>query len=422
MRAALGVVGIGALLALTACAPAADPSTSATPTPTPEASSPEPYTGPVSFVGDELSWLLPSAEDIVALIPSASEVSAPSDALQQISDGGGPEFAPAICGVLYMEQSLASLGARTMSWSMPSDTEYSSNSVIAMQFADEAQVAARMDQLERAAAECGAFDYGSPQTFESVVADDEDGARALAGTLNADPSSDGWRVFQGFAAVGNTLVHLRTSLPDDAPIDAAAAVELLQTTAIGAKSELMESLTSTPPAEATEPEGDASAPWAEWSITSSGVGPVRLGDAYDDVVAVLPGAAVTPPSYPGGPWIFTSPDGTASLIVTATEDGMISEITAGARSDEEDAGVDGVAAPHALEVRIGDPVSSALAAFPSGTRVHISSSGQWAYYAADREGRLLTFHTSREDTDSTEARIIGITTADTTLRGDLTVE
>jgi len=421
VRAALGVVGIGALLALTACAPPADPSTSATPTPTPEASSPEPYTGPVSFVGDELSWLLPSAEDIVALIPSASEVSAPSDALQQISDGGGPEFAPAICGVLYMEQSLASLGARTMSWSMPSDTEYSSNSVIAMQFADEAQVAARMDQLERAAAECGAFDYGSPQTFESVVADDEDGARALAGTLNADPSSDGWRVFQGFAAVGNTLVHLRTSLPDDAPIDAAAAVELLQTTAIGAKSELMESLTSTPPAEATEPEGDASAPWAEWSITGSGVGPIRLGDTYDDVVAVLPGAAVTPPSYPGGPWIFTSPDGTASLIVTATEDGTISKITAGARSDEEDAGVDGVA-PHALEVRIGDPVSSALAAFPSGTRVHISSSGQWAYYAADREGRLLTFHTSREDTDSTEARIIGITTADTTLRGDLTVE
>ncbi|WP_194765168.1 sensor domain-containing protein [Microbacterium sp. UFMG61] len=376
----------------------------------------------MSFVGDELSWLLPSADDILALIPSATEVSAPSDALEQISDGGGPEFTPAICGVLYMEQSLASLGARTMSWSMPSDSEYTPNSVIAMQFADEAHVTARMDQLERAASECGEFDYGGPQTFASVVADGEDGARALAGTLNADPSSDGWRVFHGFAAVGNTLVHLTTSLPDAAPIDAEAAVELLQTTAVGAKSELVESLTSTPPAGTTEPEGDASVPWAEWSITGSGAGPIRLGDTYDVVVAVLPDAAVTPPSYPGGPSTFTSPDGTASLMVTATEDGTISEITAGARSDEEDAGVDGMAAPHALEVRIGDPVSSALAAFPSGTRVHISSSGQWAYYAADREGRLLTFHTTRDDTDSTEARIIGITTADTTLRGDLTVE
>lgn len=32
------------------------------------------------------------------------------------------------------------------------------------------------------------------------------------------------------------------------------------------------------------------------------------------------------------------------------------------------------------------------------------------------------FHTTRDDADSTEARIIGITTADTTQRGDLTVE
>lgn len=420
VRSAFGILGIGAILALTACAPPAEPSSS--PSPMPETSSPEPYAGPVAFVGDELSWLLPSSDDIIALIPSATEVSEPSDELEQTSDGGGPEFAPAICGVLYMEQTLGSVGTRTVSWSMPSDDEFSFNSVIAMQFADEAHVAARMDQLERAVSECGQFDYDGPQSFESVVAEEDDGVRALAGTLNPDPSSEGWRVFHGFAAVGNTLVHLRTSLPDAAPIDAVAAAELLQATAIDAKSELVDSLTATPPAEPTDPTGDASASWSEWTITGSGVGPIRLGDTYDDAVASLPDAAVTPPAYEGGPWIFTSPDGTSSLSVTATEGGSISEMTVGAVSDEEDLGIDGATSPHALDVRIGDPVSAAVAAFPSGTRVHVTSSGQWAYFVADRGGRLLMFHTTRDDADSTEARIIGITTADTTQRGDLTVE
>ncbi|KQQ68622.1 hypothetical protein ASF63_01045 [Microbacterium sp. Leaf320] len=376
----------------------------------------------MAFVGDELSWLLPSADDITALIPSASAVSTPSDALEQTSDGGGPEFAPAICGVLLMEQTLDSLGTRTTSWSMPSDTGYSFNSIVAMQLADEAHVVARMDQLERAAAECGEFDYDGLNTFDAVVGEEEDGVRALAGTMNADPTSDGWRVFHGFAAVGNTLVHLRTSLPDSAPIDAAAAVELLQSTAIDAKSELIDSLTETPPTGATEPVGDASTPWAEWSITGQGVGPIRLGETYDDIVATLPDAAVTPPAYDGGPWNYASPDGASSFSATAADSGSVSEITVGAVSDEEDSGADGATSPHALDVRIGDPVSSAVAAFPSGTRVHVVSSGQWAYFVADRDGRLLIFHTTREDTDSTEARIIGITTADTTVRGDLTVE
>ncbi|WP_314096255.1 hypothetical protein [Microbacterium foliorum] len=420
VQVVLGVVGVGALLALTACAPAEESSPPASPTPA--ASSPAPYAGPVAFVGDELSWLLPAADDIVALVPSAADVSAPSDALEQVSDGGGPEFEPAICGVLYMEQSLGALATRTVSWSMPSDTEFSSNIVVAMQFADEAHADARMDQLERAAAACGEFDYDGRNTFESVVADERDGVRALAGALNADPSSGGWRVFHGFAAVGNTLVQLRTSLPESASIDAAAAAELLQTTAIDAESELVETLTATPPATSTEPVGDAAGPWGEWTITAAGVGPIRLGDTSDDAAAAVPGATVTPPAYDGGPSIFTSPDGVSSLSVTVAESGTISEITAGAVSDEEDAGVDGAASPHALEVRIGDPLSSAVSAFPSGTRVHVVSSGQWAYFVADREGRLLVFHTTRDDADAPDARIIGITTADATQRGDLTVE
>lgn len=420
VQVVLGVVGVGALLALTACAPAEESSPPSSPTP--EATSPEPYSGPVSFVGDELTWLLPSSDDIVALIPSAADVSAPSDVLEQISDGGGPEFVPAICGVLYMEQTLGALATRTMSWSMPSDTEFSSNRVVALQFADAAHAAARMDQLERAAAECGEFDYDGRNTFESVVAEEQEGVRALAGALNADPSSGGWRVFHGFAALGNTLVHLQTSLPESAPIDPAAAAELLQAAAIDAESELVETLTATPPATSTEPVGDAAGPWGEWSITGSGVGPIRLGDTSDAAAAAVPGATVTPPAYDGGPSIFTSPDGVSSLSVTVAESGTISEITAGAVSDEEDAGVDGAASPHALEVRIGDPLSSAVSAFPSGTRVHVVSSGQWAYFVADREGRLLIFHTTRDDAEAPDARIIGITTADATQRGDLTVE
>lgn len=420
VQVVIGVVGVGALLALTACAPAEE--ASPPPSPTPESSSPEPYSGPVSFVADEVSWLLPSADDIVTLIPSAVDVSGPSDVLEQISDGGGPEFAPAICGVLYMEQTLGSLATRTMSWSMPSDTEFSRNSVVAMQFADEAHAAARMDQLERAAAECGEFDYDGRNTFESVVAEEQDGVRALAGALNADPSSGGWRVFHGFAAVGNAVVHLQTSLPESAPIDPAAAAELLQATAISGESELVEKLTATPPATSTEPVGDAAGPWGEWSITGSGVGPIRLGDTLDEAAAAVPDATVTPPAYDGGASIFTSPDGVSSLSVTVAESGTISEITVGAVSDEEEAGADGTASPHALEVRIGDPLSSAVSAFPSGTRVHVVSSGQWAYFVADRDGRLLVFHTARDDAGAPDARIIGITTADATLRGDLTVE
>ena len=146
-----------------------------------------------------------------------------------------------------------------------------------------------MDQLERAAADCGELDYDGLNTFEAVVAEEEGGVRALAGTMNADPASDGWRVFHGSAAVGNTLVHLSTSLPDSAPIDAAAAVELLQATAIDAKSELIDTLTEAPPTGTTEPVGDASTAWAEWSITGQGVGPIRLGETYDDIVATLPG-------------------------------------------------------------------------------------------------------------------------------------
>jgi hypothetical protein len=392
------------------------------PTPSQTTPAPEPYAGPIVFVGDELASLLPSSDEIIELIPAATQVSGPSDMLEQISDGGGPEFSPAICGAFYMEQSLGALGTRTVSWSMPGDGVYPLNDVMAMQFADEATVTARMDEIEQAATECGEFDYGGPNSFDAVVADDDDGVRALAGTLQADASWGSYTGFHGYAAVGNTLVHLRTALQEGAAVDAAAAAELLQKTAVEAKSALAQSLTADPPAAPSEPEGDASVPWSDWTITELGVGPIRFGDTYEDVSAALPEAEVSEPAYEGGPWVFTSADGASSLSVDAADDGTISGITAGAVSDEEASGVDGAAAPNALGVRIGDPVSAALAAFPGGTRVHVSSSGQWAYFASDRDGHRIAFHTAREDADSAEARIIGITTADATRWGQLRVD
>lgn len=416
-----GTIAVAALTVLAACAPTPEATPTPPASPSAEPTAPEPYAGPIAFVGDELSWLLPSADDLTTLIPSATDVSAPSDRLEQISDGGGPEFAPAICGILYMEQSIGSVGTRIMSWSLPGDTDYTVNSVTAMQFASDTQATFRMDQIERAAQECAQFDFGGPETFDAVVADEDDGVRAVAGTLNAEESSPGWRSFHAFASVGNSLVHLMTSLPADAPIDASAAAELLQKTAVQAKAELVESLTSAPPAGAEEPAGDAASPWGDWTITGLGVGPIRLSDTLDDVSAALPDAALTPSRGPRST-VVTSADGVSSLLVDMEDDGTISGITAGGVSDEEDRGVDGADAPSAFGVRIGDPVSAAIAAAPGGTRIHVSSSGQWGYMVADRDGHRLIFHTTREDTDSPEARIIGISLTDMAAWGDLSVE
>lgn len=420
-RIFIGTVVVAALTSLVACAPTPEATPTSPPSPSVEPTAPDPYAGPIDFVGDELGWLLPSAEDLTTLIPSATDVSDPTDRLEQISDGGGPEFAPAICGILYMEHSIGSVGTRIVSWSLPGDTDYTVNSVTAMQFADEAQATFRMDQIERAAEECAQFDFGGPETFDAVVAEKVDGVRAVAGTLNAEESSPGWRSFHAFASVGNSLVHLMTSLPTDAPIDAPAAAELLQRTAAEAKAELVASLTSAPPAGAEEPTGDASSPWGDWTITELGVGPIRLGDTLDDVSAALPDAALTPARGPRST-TATSADGASSLLVDVEDDGKISGITAGGVSDEEDLGMDGADAPSAYGVRIGDPVSAAITAAPGGTRLHVSSSGQWGYMVADRDGHRLIFHTTREDTDSPEARIIGISLSDMAAWGDLSVE
>ena len=88
----LGALGVVAVVVLTACTPAAEPSTS--PSPTPEASTPEPYAGPAAFVGDELESFLLTPEEIIGLVPEATEVGDASAVLEQVSDGGGAPASP----------------------------------------------------------------------------------------------------------------------------------------------------------------------------------------------------------------------------------------------------------------------------------------------------------------------------------------
>ena len=292
-RVVLGVIAVGALIALPACAPATEPSSSSSPTP--EASSPEPYAGPVAFIGDELSWVLPATEDIVALIPSATEVSAPS---RRAGADLGWWWARILPGDLWrLLHGAESGGTGNPDGVMVAAERHRVHGQQCHCDAVRERGAGHCaNGPDRAAAQqCDAFDYDGPNTFDAVIAEEEDGARAVAGTLNGDPSAAGWRSFHGYAAVGNTLVHLMSSLPEDEIIDAAAAAAMLQGAAVKGKTELIEYLTSTPPADPTEPEGDASVPWSEWTITGLGVGPIRFGDTYDDVVAALPDADVTRP-------------------------------------------------------------------------------------------------------------------------------
>lgn len=87
-RMMLASIGIGALVALSACAPTPQASSSPSPSPSPSTASPEPYAGPIVFVGDELDAFSLTPEEIVGIVPEATDVGDPSPVLEQVSDGG----------------------------------------------------------------------------------------------------------------------------------------------------------------------------------------------------------------------------------------------------------------------------------------------------------------------------------------------
>lgn len=212
------------------------------------------------------------------------------------------------------------------------------------------------------------------------------------------------------------LVEFWHPFEGDSEIDAAAAAQMLADRAEQASEQLVDELTGNPPVERDVVEVDASAPWNTWEIGFDGVGPQRLGEEIETVVAAAPGAEVVEPDEGVGEWELIGPDGNARLAIAPKEEGtVVATIRAGDISLYGEASVDGAVLPRAGGVGVGDPVTDAVAAFPEGTAVRIVAAGLYHYAVSTRDGRVLLFHTDRDIAEG-GATIIGITAEDGTLR------
>lgn len=420
VKGLIGAVAIGALVALSGCAPT--PQSTPKPTTAPETPSadpsPDPYAGPVAFVGDELDWFLLSAEEISGLLPDVGDVSPAVPSLIQVSDGGGYEPNPSICNAVYAEASLGSIGARSVTWKT-TVPEGRDGWLHVMQFADEAAATARMDQYARAAEQCAEFDFGgAPSSFDSVTVEGDDGVRVIAGPLILTyPDGGGHSLYKAYSSVGNVIVEMWQPFTGEPAFDAEAAAALLSDRASEARAKLIDELTANPPVPAEIPAADPSAPWSEWEVTTAGVGPVRLGVELDEAIAAVPGARVVEPAWPGAPTRLISADESASLLIWPQEEStVVAGVSVGIANVSGDLTHDGASLPSAGGVRVGDPVSAAASAFPEGTALRIVSSGEYFYDWASREGVMMRFRLDRDSTLDGAAVITGITVEDATLR------
>lgn len=414
---AAAVAGIAAFAALTACAPEVQETPAPEPSPAPETSEPEPYAGPVVFVGDELVAFALTPEEIVGIVPEATEITAVSPVLEQVSDGGGATAIPAICDALYLEQSLGSVGARTIDWTVPTDPDRGFGRFQVLQFADEAQAQTRMDQLLQAAQQCSQFTKDGPVTFDAVIPESAGDTRGFAGTLVDDGL--GWRAFSAFASTGNVIVQLSQPFSGERTFDAEAAAIVLQTRAYEARQGLVDELTANPPAAEADPSGDPGEAWSDWQIGVGGVGPVRLGDALDSAVTASGADEIVEPSFDGGPWTLVDAGVTGSIQVQPAEGSdAVQSITVGNARTLDDAAQDGAALPARGDLRVGALVADAIAAFPGGTIVDVASSGDDYYEIATRDGQVFRFQSDRDVADA-GATIVGITVEDATARGPL---
>lgn len=413
----LALAAVGSLVMLAACAPEPEPTPTGT-TAAPETSAPDTYDGPLVFVGDELAWFLPTAEEISAVVPGATEITAPSSSLIQIADGGGPEAEPSICAAPFAEASLGSIGARTVTWPTPVADQQSGRLQV-LQFADATHAQNRMDDYVAASEQCAEFSYGGPSSFDAVSVVDPEGARAVAGSLILTDTNGGeiMRMYYGFASIGNVIVEFWQPFTGDSTLDAEAAATLLRDRANAARTTLVDALTANPPTpQADAPAADPNAPWSEWQIGFAGVGPIPLGVEIDAAVATAPGAEVIEPDWEGGPWEVVSGDGSGSLAVASAEDGtLVATITAGDFALYGESPADGSTLPTANGVGVGDRVADAIAAFPGGTSVQVVAAGMHLYEVSTREGRALLFYADRDLTDA-ESKIIGVSAEDATLR------
>lgn len=413
----IGVVAVGALAALSGCAPTPQSTPTPEPTAAPESPAPDPYAGPIAFVGDELDWFLLSAEEISGLLPDVGDVSPAVPSLIQVSDGGGYEPDPSICNAVYAEASLGSIGARSVTWTT-TVSEGRDGWLHVMQFADEAAATARMDQYAQAAEQCGEFTFGgAPSSFASSTAEGDGGVRAITGSLILTyPGGDGHSLYKTYSSVGNVVVEMWQPFTGEPAFDTEAAAAQLRDRASEARAKLIDELTENPPVPVDVPAADPAAPWSEWEITTAGVGPVRLGVELDEAIAAVPGARVDKPEWVGGTTRLTSPDESASLLLWTQEGtSVVSAVSVGVGNVAGEPTHEGASLPSAGGVRIGDPVSAATAAFPEGTALRIVSSGEYFYEWSSREGVVMRFRLDRDSTADAAAVITGITVDDATL-------
>jgi hypothetical protein len=287
-----------------------------------------------------------------------------------------------------------------------------------LQFADEEAAAARMDQYVAAAEQCGEFDFGGPSSFASSTVEGDGGVRAIAGTLIITyPEGGGHSYYKSYSSVGNVIVEMWQPFSGEPTFDAEAAAALLRDRASDARAALIDELTANPPAPGETPAAaDPAAPWSDWQITPAGVGPVRLGVELDEAIAAVPGARVEESEWAGGPTRLIAPDESASLLLTPQEGGtVVSSLSVGIANVAGDRVHDGAALPAADGVKVGDPVSAAVSAFPEGRYLRVVSSGEYFYEWSTREGVVLRFRVDRDAVDDPDAVITGITVEDATL-------
>ncbi|MFJ4997773.1 hypothetical protein ACIP5T_06450 [Microbacterium sp. NPDC088619] len=417
-RVMLASIGIGTLVAVSACAPSPQTSSPPSPSPSQTTASPEPYAGPIVFVGDELDAFALTPEEIVGILPEATDVGEPSPVLEQVSDGGALPADPPICDALYAEQSLGSVGARTIEWQVPTDPANGFGRMTIMQFADEAQAEGRMDQLLQAAEQCAEFAKEGAITFDAVIPEPSEDVRAFAGSL-IDAGLD-WRSFSTFASTGNVIVQLWQPFTGERTFDAEAAALLLQSRAAEARSGLIEELTENPPIAETDPSGDPGAVWSDWQIGVGGVGPLRLGDSVDSAIAAAgPDAQVVEPEYDGGPWTLVAPEGAGTILVHPAEAGdAVWSITVGNDRSLGESVVEGTALPARGEIQVGAPAADAMSAYPGGTVVDVVSSSDHYYAVTTRDGQVFRFQADRGALEE-GSTIVGITVEDATARTPL---
>lgn len=419
VRAGLALVLVGALTGVSACAPTPEPASS--PSAAPSTSTPEPYAGPLLFVGDELESFALTPQEVAGLFPGAPPATAITDMLVQYADGGGPDFVPAVCRLLITETSMGSIGARTVPWVDSEDSGNSGRQEI-LQFASEENATARMDDLISTVENCVQFDAQGPGSFTGSVAPDGDGVRAFAGTLELDSSGSLWRAHHAYAAVGNVIVHAWQPATDGSAFDAQAAAVLLRDRAGEAKTALVDELTGQPSVTPTPSTQDPSAAWSAWELTPSGVGPLVLGADRAAALAAVPGATAEEFTWTDTAVRLVSPDGQSSLVLDFTDDGSrLSRVTAGIANIDGDVEPDGSVLPAAEGVRIGAPLADAVAAFPEGTFLRIISSGEHFYQWATRDGGVIRFRADRDAADPA-AVITGVTVEDATLTPPLSVD